>query len=205
MRFIYLAVEDAVSEAVGKKLIAVTFGPHVNVSTLSKGGNGYLRSKLLNFIQLSSTLPVFLLTDLDDCECAPALRQKWMNEKPIPPGLLFRVAVREVESWLLSDRAGLAAFLGVSENRIPLNPDLEKDPKATLINLAKRARREIREDIVPSKGSVSLVGLGYNKRLVSFVEDRWNLAEALTGSNSLSRAHRQLQKLAEISERENHA
>jgi len=38
------------------------------------------------------------------------------------PNFLFRVAVREVEAWLLAHREGIARFLGISEHLVPLMP-----------------------------------------------------------------------------------
>ena len=57
--------------------------------------------------------PFILLTDLDKNECAPMLIQEWLTD-PLHPNLIFRVAVHEVEAWILADREAFAPFLGIS-------------------------------------------------------------------------------------------
>ncbi len=193
---LYLAVEDALSEAIGYRLVHETLGKNTHVQVLCKGGNGYLRSNLDKFMTLASRYPVLLLTDLDNVACAPALKAEWFNGKSIPDKLMFRVAVREAEAWILSDRSGVANFLGVSDARIPRSPDAIADPMQTLVNLARRAKRGLREDLVPTEGSLTPIGIGYNKRLSSFVEKSWNLSEALSNSDSLRRAYRRLAEIA---------
>jgi len=44
--------------------------------------------------------------------------KKWLPY-PKHPNLLFRVAVKEVEAWLLAHRAAFATFLGISDKLIP--------------------------------------------------------------------------------------
>jgi hypothetical protein len=46
--------------------------------------------------------PVFLITDLDNIQCANVLVENWRNNLHVNPGLKFRVAVREIESWILA-------------------------------------------------------------------------------------------------------
>ena len=100
----------------------------------------------------------------------------------------FHVAVREVEAWLLADRVGFAGFLGARRELVPLNADAIEDPKACLINLARRSpRRDLRADIVPPPGSTRQIGPNYNGRMISFVKDRWDISAAKQSSPSLLR------------------
>lgn len=57
--------------------------------------------------------------------------------------MCFRIAVREVEAWLLADAEQAAGFLAVPLARIPAEPETLPDPKATLIALAGRSRKEL--------------------------------------------------------------
>ena len=101
---------------------------------------------------------------------------------------IFRIAIKEVESWLLADREGFAEFTGVSIVNIPQNPDLENDPKQTLINIARRSRkREIREDIVPINDNAQ-IGPNYNDCLMKYVLKYWDISRASSQSESLRRA-----------------
>jgi hypothetical protein len=98
------------------------------------------------------------LTDLDQHGCAPEIIKGWLREQP-HGNLVFRVAVREVEAWLLADRVGFAKFLDVSIDLLPQEPDEVLDPKQTLINLARRSRiRSLREALVPRERSTAVQG-----------------------------------------------
>ena len=143
-------------------------------------------------------MPYLILTDLDYNECAPTLIKEWLPETK-NPNLIFRIAVREVESWVLADRLGFAKFLGISQNKMPKKPDELSDPKAHLINLARASRkRDLREDIIPKRGSTAKQGPAYNERLVSFVEAAWNPSTARQFSPSLERTLKAIEAFAPI-------
>ncbi|HBF32571.1 hypothetical protein [Rhizobium sp.] len=196
MSFIYLAVEDELSEAVGKRIIAEFLGRDIFVQVLSRGGFGYLKSKLSNFVQMSRNSPVLLLTDLDNDQCGPSLKRKWFGSLEQPALFFFRVAVRETEAWLLADSRALSVYLGVSEASIPRNPETLADPKRELVTIARKAKKELRQDIVPERGSKSIQGIGYNRALCPFVERHWDIRSAAKNSDSLNRACRRIAALA---------
>jgi len=104
--------------------------------------------------------------------------------------MILRIAVREVESWLLADAERLADFLGVRRSRIPPCPDTTPDPKALIVDLAKSSRkREIREELVPAAGSTSKVGKNYVGQLLRFTISFWQIdARAQQRSPSLKKA-----------------
>jgi len=156
-------------------------------------GYGYLKKTINGFNQASKYMPYLILTDLDDRECAPRLINEWLPQTR-NPNLIFRIAVREVESWLLADDAGFASFLGIAKRKLPRNPDDLCDPKATLINLARTSRkRDIIADIVPRPGSTAKQGPAYNDCLIPFVRDTWNPEKARQHSQSLEKALRALE------------
>ncbi|MEW6378311.1 MAG: hypothetical protein AB1611_01755 [bacterium] len=157
-----IAVEDSLSEAVLRKVIDQS-GRHWQVGTChQRGGFGYLKQKIEGFNSAAKGKPFLVLTDLDRADCPIALIQEWLTV-PRHPDLLFRVAVREVESWLLADRTGLAQFLGIQESLVPGDPDTIPDPKQCLISLARKSRyRALRSDIVPLPGSTAKQGRNYN-------------------------------------------
>jgi hypothetical protein len=185
--YINLVFEDILSETVVRKLLhcaAATYG----VGAVHNGGGfGWIKKKIKDFNSAAKGMPYLVLTDLDTCECAPTLIRQWLNT-PKHPNLLFRVAVREVEAWLLGCREAFAAFLGVPESRIPADVEAIADPKVFVVNLARRSRkRDVRLDIVPEDGSTAKVGPAYNARLRFFVETSWDPAVAKTRSPSLRR------------------
>ena len=55
---------------------------------------------------------------------------------------MFRAAVMEVESWVMADRAGFAAFLSIPLHHIPSPTDDILNPKEFLVSLAKRSQKK---------------------------------------------------------------
>ena len=111
---------------------------------------------------------------------------------------VLRVAVREVEAWLLADGETLARFLGVSRRSIPSDPERLVRPKEAMVRLGRRSRKgAIRKDMVPRRGSGRAVGPAYTSRLIEFVGTEWRPAAAAERSDSLKRAIRCLRQLLE--------
>lgn len=134
-------------------------------------------------------MPYLLLTDLDTAECAPVLIDEWLP-KPLVKNhnLIFRIAVREVESWLMADREAFAGFLSVKTELIPEEIDNLENPKAFLVGLAKNSRnRSLREDIMPKPGTNAKQGPNYNNRLCEFIRSTWCPLRASESSLSLER------------------
>ncbi len=181
---INLAVEDDLSDAVLRKILPARYEVGV---CYNRGGFDYLKRTIHGFNNASKGMPYLVLTNLDRVECAPKLIKEWLPI-PIHHNLLFRVAVREVETWVLADRDRFAKFVGIRKALVPVDVDAINDPKECLINLANRSRkRELRDDIVPIEGSTAKQGPNYNGRLISFVEEFWNPHEAMHNSPSLER------------------
>jgi len=185
---INIAVEDKLSEAVFRSLIE-KYRTDLSIKTCyCQGGSGYLKKKIRAFNQAARVIPFFVLTDLDRTVCPPELIHKWLvYEKH--PHLLLRVAVKEVESWLLADRENLSRFLSVSTARVPLDAEKIENPKEFLISLAHHSRkRTIRDGIVPRHGSTAFYGPDYNNLLINFVVKDWDIETASGNSDSLARA-----------------
>lgn len=194
---VMLATEDELSENVCVRLIEehserIEPSPH----RFRKGGFGYLKSRMSSFLDLSQHKPLLLLTDLDKCSCPPALIGEWLSGRLMPAKLLFRVAVREVESWLLADEVGMRQLFGPRFS-LPQAPDDLPDPKSALVNNATKAPRLVRQDIVPDRGSTAKQGIGYNNRLCEFVRTTWSPQRAAQRSPSLSRTIVRLGELAD--------
>ncbi len=183
---IAVATEDILSEEVGIRL-ASEAGFTVD-QKLRREGSGYLKTRVKAFCEISRRLPVLVIADLDRKVCPPAMIESWFGSLQRPRNLLFRVAATEIESWVLADHLGIGGLLKLRVDKIPRDPDALIDPKATLVALARRAPRSVRDDIVPYKGSVAAQGLNYNRRLVDFVQNSWDPQRAATRSRSLQRA-----------------
>lgn len=200
---INLAYEDDLSLEILLRILefprVISLDKHFRVGTLFHGrGYGFLKRNISGFNRASKGMPYLILTDLDDEECAPIMVREWLQQTR-NPNLIFRIAVREVESWVLADRPGFAKFLGISQKKVPVKPDDLPDPKAHLINLARASRkRAIRDDIVPKQGSTAKQGPAYNERLVSFVKATWNPSTARQFSPSLERTLKAIEAFAPI-------
>ena len=102
--------------------------------------------------------------------------------------MLLRIAVREVESWVLADRDGFHAFSGVAKSKIPADPDTLPDAKRTLINLMRGSRKRLfREAIVPASPTAR-IGPDYNGTLARMLAHYWQLDRAVPRSPSLASA-----------------
>ena len=188
---INLATEDELSEATLLRLLK-DLDHYVVGASYRRGGFGYLRRTIHGWNSAARGIPFIVLTDLDVCECPASLIADWLSA-PQHPNLLFRVAVREVESWLLADAVNLSRFLAVPERIMPADSDRLADPKAEIIELARRSRsKTIRDGIVPKRGSTAKQGPDYNGLLGSFVRNDWDPKAATGGSPSLTKTVKRL-------------
>ena len=184
--FVSAAVEGIVDEVVVRKLIRDAGGQPGAV--YGKNGKSSLRQKVTGYNNAAQRSPWIVLVDLDrDAECAPPLFETWLPEPA--PYMCFRVAVHEIEAWLMADAQTLAAFLGVARSRIPAQPEDSVQAKEALVNLARHSRRRaVREDMVPREGSGRRVGPAYTSRLIEYVESKWRPEVAAESAESLRRA-----------------
>ncbi len=188
-----LAVEGDLDQTVA---IRVARGSGVDIGPVyAMSGKGDLDLKLRGYNQSARFRPWFVLRDLNSDEpCAPALVSRLLPEPA--PHMCFRIAIHEIESWLLADREKISRFLQVSRSLIPEAPDVERHPKELLVNLARRSSgRRIREGLVPRKGATSKVGPAYNALLAGFVMDSWRPDIAARSSDSLKRCISALREL----------
>lgn len=182
---IYIASEDLLSEAIATRLAEMN--GFVVGHTFRKQGFGYLKANVENWNRLAAGNPVLLLTDLDATECPMSLIEAWLPNG-LHKNMLLRVAVREVESWLIADHAAITKFLKAPPSSVSANPDELRNPKAALIELARRhAPANIRSRIVPPNWSSAQQGPDYNACLIEYVQGVWDPHRAAERSNSLYR------------------
>ncbi len=183
---VVLAVEDRLSDAVATKILE-KFDVEI-VKRIGYKGKSDLERKTLELNRAANGITVFMLTDLDSPrDCPPRLIQSWVKGT-LNPRFFFRVAVMEVESWIMADRIGFAAFLSIPSHQIPSPTDDILNPKEFLVSLARRSRKKtVREALVPMPSANFSVGIEYNTLLSEFVREHWNLERAATVSPSLKR------------------
>lgn len=182
-----LVFEDALQEAVLEKILN-HFGDRYWITSKDRrGGRSRIQNKIKDYNQAAKYSRYIVLIDLDTNECAPSLITEWLGDQVLEEKILIRVAVRSVESWLMADGINLAEFLRVNRSKFNQNPDDLVRPKVFLIDAARRSRnRTIREGIVPPN-QFRQIGPNYNALLTEFVQDCWNVEEAIRNSESLSR------------------
>lgn len=192
---ITLLVEGRLDEAVAQRL-AVDSGFRVE-NVHGKQGWTFVQKSLPMLNQMARFTPCLALVDFMDTgmECPPSVPSAWTPDRH--PNLIFRVVVRELESWLLADRRGIARFLRIPAVRVPSAPEEEDDPKRTLVNLARgSSSRRVRDALVPARGASAVVGPDYNAELERFIRGEWSPADARVAAPSLDKCMLRLAELA---------
>lgn len=185
-------VEGYVDDAVASRLLEFT--GHQMGTVYGLKGSGYIRRTVGGFNRAAKGINYLTLIDLMDSgiACAPDVVRDWVPHRK--RGMIFRVVVREIESWILADRFGIAAFLSVAEHRVPLNPENEPDPKLALVNLARRSRRKtLKNAIIPENGMSGVTGRLYTTEVRRFVFDHWSVPNAMMNAPSLRKCVERLQ------------
>lgn len=193
---IYLAVEDDLSEVMVRRLLRARPVPYDLGAVFKQGGFGYLRQKTPAFNNMAKACPVILLTDLDQRSCAPELVADWLKQ-PKHPDFLLRVAVREVEAWLLACDEALGEYLAIRHFHPFPSPEELDDPKLELLKLAEgSSKRGIREAVARRDTGGNLrQGPAYNSTLGAFVDRLWEPRIASSRCPSLKRALSALEQL----------
>ncbi len=188
------AVEGPADEAVLRRLIqdaGLVLG-----AIFGRNGKHQVLRQLPGFNLAARHTPWVVIIDLDhDAVCAVEYVRRCL---PQPAAQMqLRIAVREVEAWLLADATGIAAFLGVPPSRVPRTPEALDDPKRAIVDLATGSRRRgIRAEIAPRPGSGRQVGPLYTSRISEFAGGSWDPATASLTSDSLRRCIATLERLA---------
>lgn len=187
--YINIVYEDTLSSAVIERLITFSKVPIAIQRKLGGKGCGYIRSRIVDFQKAAQYQPFFILLDSDKDKCALKLLNSLVPPRRRHRHCLFRIAVREVEAWLLADSKGTSNFLGISERLVNKTPESLDDAKGHLIDLARRSRiRKLKEGLIPDLRTTAVVGPEYNQILSSFVKGNWNVRAAAKRSESLRRA-----------------
>jgi hypothetical protein len=183
-----LGVEDELSEIVIRKICrALPVMPTI-VKCFRENGIGYVQRNISFFISAAcAQRPYLVLVDLDRVDCAPNAIKKWN----IPSSLnhfIFRIAVRETETWLLGDRNHFAEYFRIPKEKIPYNPESVEDPKEFIVNSVRRyGNVRLKRSVVPEQGSSAKIGKGFVSEMVKFAIEKWNVLEAKKCTDSLQR------------------
>jgi hypothetical protein len=197
MTDIILFSEDTLIEQAAQRIIAVENPDLVVSNIMGRRGFSYFQNRVDQIRRSATSLKFLVFLDGDElgATCPSDAINQWFQSRH-PNNIHVRFAFHEVESWLLSDKHNLAAFLNISVSIIPPAGDGVRNTKELLIQLARRSRsREIVQDLVPPPGFTSTVGPAYNSRVSEFIQTRWDVRAAAAENESLARACR---RVAEI-------
>ena len=197
--YCYAWVEDEPS-----RLTALKIFDFINAGRQTKGkilfrsgspivinGNGQLKKKTANILRMALEAHLFslIITDLDKISCAPKLIKSWFNmsSEQLPDKIIFRVAVREIESWVMADKTAFAKFMNISEANFSEAPDTLDDPKQYLFSVIKKhGNKKWQREMLPTDSSA--VGPLYNCKISEFITNKWSVKKAAEKSPSLLRA-----------------
>jgi hypothetical protein len=190
------ATEGIVDASVAEKLIrlcgAIPGLPRV------AGGKTKLDPNIPRYAQSANWLPWLILRDLDnDAPCGAELRRALLDGDV--PLLCLRIAVRQIEAWLMLDREAIASFLKVPLEKVPANPEELPHAKRAMIDLARHSSsRSIRQALVPREGVGASEGPEFAAQMLQFARDHWrpDVAAAAQPMSSLARAIECLRSLA---------
>ena len=185
MRVVSVATEGAVDTALARR-ICKEVGLEV-VTVYGERGKHRLDQALDGYNAAARHGSWFVLRDLDtDADCAPQLRERLLATPS--QGMTFRVAVHEIESWLIADHRSFARYFSVSAALVTNDPESIRHPKDHLVSVVRRSRsRRMREDVVPRDRSKVRIGPGYASRLIEYIWSAWSPTAASTRSDSLRR------------------
>lgn len=187
---IAVVAEDKLTQAVLHKCIEICLPDFQILRSEVKGGRGNVQRTLAAYANLAKVTPVLVGVDLDGDKCAPTLLGTWQKSYQSHDKFLVRLAVREVESWVLADRKRFAKFINGKSDDITKSPDTLDDPKLELLRLASNtARSELKRELVPRNfNKYPRIGPAYNLQMCNFVREKWRPHVAKGNSESLSRA-----------------
>lgn len=197
---VHMLLEGRHEEPVARKLIRHC--GHSPGTVYGGKGCAYIRAHAGKYLYLASPdNAVLVLTDFMDsgCPCPPEAYRRYISGRyaSVPPTFLCRFAVKELESWLMADSEGLAAYFRIAAARIPARPETVDDPKRTLVNLARLSRlSRLRYGMVPPSRHGGVVGPGYTEIVSEFITEKWSPERAAKNAPSLARCIKRLRELA---------
>ncbi len=192
--------EDSLSESLAWRCVAYAL-PDAEFIPMrpQQGGKDAVEQNFRGYVGTASSLPFFVMLDLDNAVCPPSAVASLLRKSTLPTlpkNLVLSIVKHEAESWLLGDGARLANFLGIDHKLISDQPETLRNPKEALVKIARKSR-QYKRDLCPANNSSASVGTGYNFVLSKFVQNFWRPEVAAINCPTLNRALQRLRALEE--------
>lgn len=199
---IYYGGEDEVTRQVAKRLVSNWAEKQgdieieiIDIDLRARGRK--VLEKLDNIIELGKKVPVVFVIDSDaDCPVTILKQNCKIDWKSTYSSI--NIAIDEAEAWLLADKKGIAAFLGIKQADIPKHAIddgvIKLDYKTSLYimrELVPKSRKQIIKDNMTMKERARKPST-YNNLWPNYIARDWDIEEATNNSNSLSRAVRRI-------------
>lgn len=201
MKDVYIAGEDEATKAVIVRLLR-DYAPDLHVVGELPARGSQVKAKIHNFNLLARSMPVILLTDLDDKPCGPIGKSSLLGTLVQQPNFVINIAVDEVEAWLMADKEGFARYFGIPLAQMPVStmqkmsgrkalPELSVPVKSSWFfthNLMQSSTNaEKKAQVAVSLTDKNSKGKEYNTAVVPFIHSVWNPEVARVASDSLNR------------------
>lgn len=205
--------EDQVTREIIKKLISI-YAPHLTqlneipVNEIPARGSQALNAvNVERYNKLALSIPVILLTDLDDTLCAPMKKQEILHGIEQNPLFIINVAVEEAETWLMADKNNFISYFCV-EDKIPnaqmcrmhgknerIETIYEYKPSLYMMReiISTSTKLAIKKQLTPKEGAKK--GPEYNTAMTPFIQEVWNPENARLNSYSLDKMIHHLQSI----------
>lgn len=209
MKDVYIAGEDEATRAVILRLIK-DYAPSLHVLGELPARGSQVKAKIPNFNQLADSIPVILLTDLDDEPCGPIGKSNLLGAVVQKPDFVINIAVDEVEAWLMADRDGFSRYFGIPLAQMPIStmqkmsgrkalPEVSVTVKSSWLFthslMQNSTNSEKKAQVAVSPTDKNSKGKEYNTAVVPFIHNVWNPEVARVASDSLNRMIERLRKL----------
>ena len=178
------------------------YAPSLHVVGELPARGSQVKAKIPNFNLLAETIPVILLTDLDEEPCGPIGKSNLLGTIVQKPNFVINIAVDEVEAWLMADKEGFARYFGIPIAQMPIStmqkmsgrkalPEISVSVKSSwlfthsLMQRSTHAERKAQVAVSPTDKNCK--GKEYNTAVVPFIQNVWNPEVARVASDSLNR------------------
>jgi len=209
MKDIFIVGEDDVTKEIIRVLVS-KYAPNLRIKRAEPLRGSQLKGMIGAYNNLSESIPVVLLEDLDTEDCAPSAKKKLLNGLTQKEDFIVNIAVDEAEAWLYADAEGLASYLRVPIESIPqAKPMRMGGPRARMeVDTNQKTSMHLTKELIFHSTDSTLIkqiassdgrckGKEYNPAILPFIQNMWNPENARLRSYSLDSSIKRIVRLNE--------